>query len=63
MNATITKKLSNGFTVLAKQIGGKLVSMAYANRTGAEKSAAKIGPHAQAWQVGSCFYVIVEIAI
>lgn len=59
----LTKKLSNGFTVLAKELNGKLVSMAYANRTAAQKSAAKIGPQAQAWQIGSCFYVITEIAI
>lgn len=58
-----TKKLSNGFTVLANDRSGVLRANDYCNRTRAEAAAAKVGPQAQVWQRGNCFYVITEIAI
>lgn len=61
----ITKKLSNGFTVLATKRGRELFSRGYVNRTQAQKAADRVGPQAQVWQpgLGPCFYVIVEIAM
>ena len=62
----LTKKLNNGFTVLAKQAkDGSVTARTYANQTQAQKAAAAVGPQAQVYQprLGPCFYVIVEIAI
>lgn len=62
---TITKKLSNGFTVLATDRNGTLFARTYCNRTQAQKAADKVGPQAQVWQprLGPAFYVIVEISV